>query len=276
MDFSSVTGSLSDLSNYVRPDGTPAEEGQEEDQLIEFVTEKELYGAIPEPIPANKVLPDWYRELGQYISEDGGSQNNRPGLNRSTVKRCVPFMEAMTMGWIIPLPAELHVVAENGDVDCNWEFERELISGHSLGQVGGDMFPGNQNPILKFHNYWNIKVPSGYTVLFTNPMNRPGQPFVPFSGVVDLDNYFNFVNFPFMWIAEIFDGVLPAGTPMIQAIPFKRDTMLSDATARSMSEDEALEQARTKTELSSHESTYRDDRWIAKDGSRMIPQDVDK
>ncbi|UFK26330.1 hypothetical protein [Hardygib1 virus] len=276
MDFSSVTSAVSDLSTKVRPDGTPAEEEPEEDQLIEFVTEEELYGAIPEPIPANKVLPDWYKKLGQYVSRegDGGSTNSRSQLSNSTVKRCAPFMEAMTMGWIIPLSAEVMFRAENGYVEYEWEFQRDMISSHSMGQVGGEMFPKNEWPILKFHNWWCMKIPDGYSALITNPLNRPGQPFTPFSGVVDLDNYFNYVNAPFMWTGGDFEGVLDAGTPIVQVIPFKRDAMLTDATSRPMTDEEALEQQRTQTELGSHVSTYRDRRWQAKPGSRMLPSEA--
>ena len=271
MDFSSVTSAVSDLSNKVRLDGTPAEEEPEEDQLIEFVTEEELYGAIPEPIPANKVMPDWYKRLGQYVSNDGSSTNDRPSIQSSTVKRCAPFMEAMTMGWIIPLAAEVEFTAQDGYVEYGWEFGRELISNHSLAQVGGDMFPNSEWPVMKFHNFWSINVPDGYSALFTNPLNRPGQQFTTFSGVVDLDNYFNTVNFPFMWTGGEFEGIIESGAPIIQVIPFKRDSMLTDATAREMTEEESLEAERTSNEIGSHNSMYRDRRWQPKPGSRMLP-----
>ncbi|UBF19108.1 hypothetical protein HRTV-14_gp35 [Halorubrum phage HRTV-14] len=277
MDFSSVTSAVSDLSNYVRPDGTPAEEEPEEDQLIEFVTEEELYGAIPEPIPANKVLPDWYKRLGQYFDPgEQGSTNIRNRIRGSTVKRCAPFMEAMTMGWIIPLAAEVQFIAEDGFVEYKWEFSREMISNHELEQVGGEMFPNHEWPIMKFNNYWSMKVPDGYSALITNPMNRPGQPFTTFSGVVDIDNYFNEVNAPFMWTGGDFEGIFDAGTPIVQVIPFKRDTMITDAISRPMNDEEKLEKQRTKEELSSHGSTYRDRRWQPKPGSRMLPNGGDE
>ncbi|UBF19619.1 hypothetical protein HRTV-10_gp35 [Halorubrum tailed virus 10] len=278
MDFSSVTDAVSDLSNKVRLDGSPAEEEPEEDQLIEFVTDEELYGAIPEPIPANKVLPDWYKKLGQYTANDGefGSTNTREGISRSTVKRCAPFMEAMTMGFIIPLSGEIYFEAKDGYVNYEWEFQEPLISNHNLSQVGGEMFPNHEWPIMKFNNQWCMKVPDGYSVLVTNPLNRPGQPFTPFSGVVDIDNYFNNVNAPFMWTGGDFEGVVPKGTPIIQVIPFKRDAMLPDATTRPMTEDEQLERTRTKNELSSEISMYRNDRWQHKPGSRMLPNGGDE
>jgi hypothetical protein len=126
---------------------------------------------------------------------------------------------------------------------------------------------------MKFINYWSMKVPDGYSALITNPLNRPGQPFTPFSGVVDLDNYFNNVNAPFMWTGGEFEGVIDAGTPIVQVIPFERDSMLTDATARPMTEEEKLEVIRTKNEIGSHGSMYRDRRWQHKPGSRMLPKE---
>ncbi|UBF20592.1 hypothetical protein HCTV-11_gp35 [Haloarcula phage HCTV-11] len=274
MDFSSVTSAVSDLSTKVRPDGTPAEEEPEEDQLIEFVTEEELYGAIPEPIPANKVMPDWYKKLGQFVAQgQSGSTNTRTDVSSSTVKRCAPFMEAMTMGWIIPLAADIRFKAEDGFVEYNWDFSKDLISNHSLEQVGGEMFPNSDWPVMKFHNYWNIKAPEGYSALITNPMNRPGQPFTTFSGVVDVDNHFNEINAPFMWTGGDFEGVFDAGTPIVQVIPFKRNALITDATTRGMSEEERIERERTQIELESHPSMYRERRWQHKTGTRMVPHD---
>jgi hypothetical protein len=41
--------------------------------------------------------------------------------------------------------------------------------------------------------------------------------------VVDTDKHPIVINFPFV-INKDFSGIIPAGTPIIQAIPFKRDT----------------------------------------------------
>jgi hypothetical protein len=44
-------------------------------------------------------------------------------------------------------------------------------------------------------------------------------------GVVDTDQYKAPVNFPFVLNeADKFEGLIPAGTPMAQVIPFKRDS----------------------------------------------------
>ena len=36
---------------------------------VEFICDKELYGVIPEPKPAAKMLPKWFRSMSEFTSE---------------------------------------------------------------------------------------------------------------------------------------------------------------------------------------------------------------
>lgn len=143
-----------------------------------------------------------------------------------TVKACMPALDAMTMGYIIPLPQDLSLAPE-GDGKKGWIWPSDIfkqIDSHSPGQVSNlpiDSSVWDTNP-LKFNNPWVIKTPPGYSTLFTHPFWRDDLPFRCFPGVVDTDTYnFNSVNFPFL-IRKDFYGIISAGTPMIQVIPFKR------------------------------------------------------
>jgi hypothetical protein len=233
---------------------------------IEFVCEEHLYGVLPEPIPANKVLPEWYKDLEGKMGK---------GLGKSTVKRCMPFLDAMTAGWILPLPADTEVDynTAKGDAEFSWNFDRTTVSSHAPAQIGGDNHPMGGKGVLKFHNYWAMRVPEGYSVLFTPPMNRVQPQFQVFSGIVDCDNYFNYINFPFIWTGGDFHGVLDKGTPVIQAIPFKRDAMLGDGEVRAMSESELEDKNKTQRILNSDESNYRNERWEGKNASRVVDRD---
>ena len=231
---------------------------------IEFVCKEEDYGVIPEPKPANKVLPDWYKKLEGKLGK---------GLGQSTVKRCMPFLDAMTSGWILPLAAETEVKyePERGEAEFSWEFSKSTISSHAPAQIGGEDHPHAGKGILKFHNYWGVKVPDGYSVLFLPPMNRVEPLFEVFSGMVDCDNYFNFINFPFIWTGGQYHDILDRGHPLIQAIPIKRDAMIGDAEVRAMTKDENKALNKTKGRLGTEESLYRDHQWEEKPASRNIP-----
>jgi hypothetical protein len=77
-------------------------------------------------------------------------------------------------------------------------------------------------------NPWHIETPPGYSCLFVNPLNHIPTQMNFFSGVVDTDNYNDRVNFPFLWTGKSGETVIKKGTPLIQVIPFKRDSWSSD------------------------------------------------
>ena len=84
---------------------------------IEFLCAAEDQGVIPEPQVAKKVMPDWFRALPAVDSDHLTASDN--GL---TVKRCMPFLDAMTTGWIVPLAADVRLeIKDNGQtVNAGW------------------------------------------------------------------------------------------------------------------------------------------------------------
>jgi hypothetical protein len=169
---------------------------------------------IPKPIPASKMVPKWYRTM------DGVQE-----LILS-VKKCVPFLDAFTSGYVITLP-----------VDVTWDKEQQefrvphtnlnIVSKHHDSQINGlEVPPGFSSTPHKWTSQWHIKTPRGYSCLFIHPLNRPELPFYSFTGVVDTDKHPLVVNLPFL-LREDFEGVIPAGTPLIQVIPFKREDWVS-------------------------------------------------
>lgn len=169
---------------------------------------------IPKPIPASKMVPNWYRTM------DGVQE-----LILS-VKKCVPFLDAFTSGYVITLP-----------VDVTWDKEHQefrvphsnlnIVSKHHDSQINGlEVPPGFSSTPHKWTSQWHIKTPRGYSCLFIHPLNRPELPFYSFTGVVDTDKHPLVVNLPFL-LREDFEGVIPAGTPLIQVIPFKREDWVS-------------------------------------------------
>ena len=65
---------------------------------ISFLCDPDDLGVIAEPFQAKAHLPDWFRKLPAVDKAELGV-----GANGQTVKRCMPFLDAMTLGWIIPL-----------------------------------------------------------------------------------------------------------------------------------------------------------------------------
>ena len=109
---------------------------------------------------------------------------------------------------------------------------------------------------LKFMNPWRIKLPPGYSLLFTQPLNRPDLPFTCFSGVVDCDRFDTTVNIPFAWTGPTGDHVLPAGTPIAQVVPLRREQTIRQSVARASTPEEMEAQAEATRRKFGERSVY--------------------
>lgn len=219
---------------------------------IEFLCSPQDLGVIAEPQPASKHLPDWFRKLPVVDKTVMAAVDNG-----RTIKRCMPFMDAMTAGWIIPLAAtvRLEISNEGRTVTAGWDFDKELVSGHGPHQVAGH--PQSPRPPMKFHNFWTIRTPPGWSCLITPLLNREQPLFEILAGVVDTDRYHAPVNFPFVATAPDGVHVLEKGTPLVQAIPFRRPSAQASARIRAETEAEATARKRIHRNTLSCAGWYR-------------------
>jgi len=175
---------------------------------------------LPKPQKASAFIPNWYKKLESYIG--GVKQPNGKGSTTGTVKKCVPVFDAITAGYILVLPADVHVKQVDGKQYFEWA-NLDLIDFHPVEQAPNYLEKPRVDLYPKFINPWGIRTPKGYSCLFTQPFHRE-SPFKILDGIVDTDNYYAPVNFPFSLVDREFEGLIPAGTPMAQVIPFKRDS----------------------------------------------------
>ena len=172
-----------------------------------------------EPKPAKKNIPDWYKNLESY--SNGKKMPTGQGKVETTVKRCMPVFDAMTAGYIIFSSMDVYVSIKDGLHWFEWS-AKEAIRFHPIEQALNHP-SANGQPYPKWVNPWGIKTPKGYSCLFIPPTHRE-SPFRILEGIVDTDTYDNNVNLPFVMKDINFEGLIPAGTPIAQVIPFKRDT----------------------------------------------------
>jgi hypothetical protein len=172
------------------------------------------------PRPASEFLPDWYKKTDSYIGLKKDVEFNSGTV--STIKRCMPVFDALTSGYIIPTYADLWV-KKNHNGDTMYITSSPIdIEFHSISQA--PYHPSmNQIPYPKWNNPWAISTPKGYSCIFMPPVHSGNTLFTILEGVVDTDKYPAPVNFPFVLNDVNFEGLIPAGTPMAQIIPFKRD-----------------------------------------------------
>lgn len=204
--------------------------------IIEFYCHPELYGSIVEPRPAVKSFPEWFKSLPPYSTEHK-DQFNMPTM---TAKKCFPLIDAMSLGFTMPLAGDLYVKTNKNcsKIDVQSPAGLNLAEFHGLHQVGNENAPGFPAAPVKFINHWIVKTAPGWSTLFITPINHINRDFTCLGGLVDTDTYPKEVNFPAIWHACNFDGLIDAGTPLVTAIPIKRNSFDKKPKIREMSPEE--------------------------------------
>jgi len=211
--------------------------------VIEFVSTDPAFSYIPKPDNARKFLPDWIKKMKEQTDE--GMHVAMPARKLDTVRKCVPFLDAMRIGYTIPAPADMYIKVGNSGQAYIKETRSQinlagntvdLLSEHDSKQLGQGPFRGLA---LKFNNPWKINTREGYSCLFVSPINSGNKYFECFSGVVDTDRYQNVINFPFRILnpnnEQEYEFYIKRGDPIIQVIPFKREDVYSKVNVKNAS-----------------------------------------
>lgn len=193
---------------------------------IEFIPKfTSLASVFPQPVPANKILPNWWKMQAGYTDDNQEIKDGSMGL---TIKKCQAIFDTMTMGYYLLSPIDLYIDA-TGDtikVEIPKEFAQDyynIIAVHPKQQLEQYPFrPHLHDSLIRFHPMWLIKTPPGYSCLFTRPMhaNNGGLEAIP--GVIDTDSYISDGYLSFS-VEKGYKGIIKQGTPIIQVTPFKRE-----------------------------------------------------
>lgn len=181
---------------------------------------------LPPPRSAKTFVPEWYKKAQQFI---GGKMVAREsgGINKD-LKLCVPFLDALTTGYCVELPCDVLIERDARGVGFFWHEFPEPLEMRSKDLATTMPRPaGHDEDMYAWKLDWATITPPGYSVLITHPLNRFDLPFTTTSGVMDTDKYSNGGKVPF-FLKEGFTGVIPAGTPIMQIIPIKRESWNSE------------------------------------------------
>jgi len=131
------------------------------------------------PVPSKKVVPSWFKNIPPKV------EDNRLG-KISSVKRCMPFLDAMTAGYTMLMHMDV-VIEQKPDgtihlpfIDDHHQYLIEKwkpIETHPSSQVRGSAF--ENMTILKYMNPWVVETPKDYSVLFVPCINRLESPIIP-------------------------------------------------------------------------------------------------
>lgn len=201
-------------------------------KIINFISNrywlKEDSNSRPQPI--SKLIPSWYRKADRFAKMPNGEYWVGPDTGKiPTWKACPALLDIMTTGYSLITPCDIEFLIDDfGNISAK-------VS-NSLYQdfvTRRDPMPQFEQPDGYYKHHfawfpeWAIKVPDGYSVLYSSPFNRYDLPFITVSGIIDNDKVNLPGSMPF-FIKEGWTGVIPAGTPYAQMIPFLRENWKSE------------------------------------------------
>lgn len=194
---------------------------------------------IEPPTPSSKYnIPQWFKNLPKYMY--GKSNFFWDNGTNLTVKSCLPVVDGFTAGYTINLHCDIQVTIENNKTAIRWAYPVPEIPSPVVARVTEDK-EGKQCGWNKMDGYddlnfnwmpsWCLRTPKGYSSLFTHPINRVDLPFYTLGGVIDTDKWGESGNHPFL-LKKNWEGIIPKDTPIIQVIPFKRESWKSDVDVK--------------------------------------------
>jgi hypothetical protein len=191
-------------------------------KIFNFIPSGDVDMSLPKPTKIKGYVPEWYKkaELSFDVVNPSGLITKSSGL-----RSCVPFLEAMTSGYCLVTPVDIEFsLDKNGKLRADWDSSTPSAPIDVRDNASGRTIPrpdGYSDVHYVWSSQWGWKVPRGYSVLVTHPLNHFELPFITMSAVVDSDTLFTHGNIPF-FLKKDFIGTIPAGTPVAQLIPIKR------------------------------------------------------
>lgn len=179
---------------------------------------KEIAHTVPMPKSAKLYIPEWYKDI--KLDKEIKFNNNSEPTNIN-IKSCMPFLDSLSQGYIQETWADLYIKVKDGVIYTQ-------STGAELMMMRPSVSLELSNTLAPYEFAWKMqwipKMPEGWSVMITHPLNRFDLPFQTVSGVIDSDKFYHTAsgNVPF-YMADGFEGVIPAGTPMYQIIPIRRE-----------------------------------------------------
>jgi hypothetical protein len=194
---------------------------------IIFTDVNDIDGVLPKPKPATEYIPDWYKDAKSYTDPSGKKAPRLDGKSNATVKRCMPVWDMMTAGYIIETPYDIYVRQTEEGPYFQWG-ENQAVIFQDMEQFQNHPYSRDISYAVRIVVPWSIKTPKGWSIMVMEPQHREPGPIVCASGIVDTDSYFLPINTFLKLRDPNFEGMIPAGTPLLQVIPFKRESWVSE------------------------------------------------
>jgi hypothetical protein len=190
------------------------------------------------PTSTKDEIPEWYKDADRFAKMPNGEYYKAPkgtcpfpkeGTTDDygkipTWKACPAILDAFITGYVLKTPCDLEFFKNaQGTIDVkvsDTKYQDFVTKRPPMPQF--EHPKGFYQHHFAWYPDWEVSLPEGYSALFMTPMNRFDLPFLNTSGIIDSDKVSIPGTFPF-FVAEGWEGLIPAGTPYMQFLPFKRE-----------------------------------------------------
>lgn len=196
---------------------------------IYFYIDPEIYGAIPHPVPAEKVAPKWFADM-PAVNEDIRKHYWR-GSN--TMKVCSGILDSSRMGYVIFAPCDFDIVAEENTWRCETNWPHKFVDIFVPALSEDYSFPeGHKQLFFKVTLPYRIKTSPGTSTLITQLKWRPEINHTVVEGSVDTDDFYSDLHFVFS-MKENSRLTIKKGDPLLQIFPYRRESWTQHVEAKS-------------------------------------------
>lgn len=211
-----------------------------------YIQDKNAASVLIKPGPASKTLPEWYKRQPAVIEAYKDMTIGSPAV---TIKKCMPVFDAMTAGYYLYAPCDIYINATDPEglvksIPQGTDLKHDkFFASHSREQYGSLTFDKTKyhEDVIRLTPGWSVGTPKGYSALFINPMMADNSPLYMVPGIIDTDQYVSDGYFSF-FVNKTFNGVIKRGTPLVQVIPFKRESWKSVFASESESQEKHKKQ----------------------------------
>jgi hypothetical protein len=184
------------------------------------------------PKPVIKTIPDWYKDADRFAKHPMTGEawkDPMTGGKIPTWKSCPAVYDIMGSGYVYLTPCDIEFFEDSmGNINAKILDEKNKDFLQDRMPMPQFLHPeGYHKKHFAWWSDWAVELPEGYSALYTQPMNRFELPFLTTSGIIDNDKVTLPGTMPF-FVRQGFTGVVPAGTPYAQILPFKRENWTSE------------------------------------------------
>ncbi len=195
---------------------------------IEFNTYTHTaYENMFRPIPASKMLPDWWKKSKVHALQNMGVT--------ITLRACPAMHDVLATGYYICTNRDIECVYDETPSGGFWHVRAEGNSASATNLknqlldnfvfIQGDGSDERPHDAFKFQVPWMVTTPPGYSCLYLDPFLFQNKYFRTWQGLMDTDMFNNNTDNSQVIVYPLAKNTFTIleGTPIVQVIPYRRE-----------------------------------------------------